>query len=50
MARYGRLLTYAQWTKIQPLLPKRPPPERVSFLPLWQVLHSWFTPLVYRAV
>jgi len=24
MARYGRLLTDAQWGKIQPLLPKRP--------------------------
>jgi transposase len=24
MARYGRLLTDAQWAKIQPLLPKRP--------------------------
>src|SRR5213594_3525969 len=24
MARYGRLLTDAQWEKIQPLLPKRP--------------------------
>jgi transposase len=25
MARYSRLLTDAQWEKIQPLLPKRPP-------------------------
>jgi len=25
MARYGRLLTDAQWEKIWPLLPKRPP-------------------------
>jgi transposase len=25
MARYGRLLTDAQWEKIQPLLPQRPP-------------------------
>ena len=25
MARYGRLLTDAQWAKIWPLLPKRPP-------------------------
>jgi len=24
MARYGRLLTDAQWAQIQPLLPKRP--------------------------
>ena len=24
MARYGRLLTDAQWEKIRPLLPKRP--------------------------
>ncbi len=24
MARYGRLLTDAQWKKIRPLLPKRP--------------------------
>jgi transposase len=28
MARYGRLLTDAQWAKIQPLLPKRPPRPR----------------------
>jgi hypothetical protein len=27
-----------------------PPPGRGSLLPLWQDLHSWFTPLVYRAV
>ena len=25
MARYGRLLTDAQWEEIRPLLPKRPP-------------------------
>ena len=25
MARYGRLLTDAQWAKVRPLLPKRPP-------------------------
>src|SRR5579875_3563257 len=28
MARYGRLLTDAQWEKIRPLLPKRPPRPR----------------------
>ena len=28
MARYGRLLTEAQWEKIRPLLPKRPPRPR----------------------
>ena len=28
MARYGRLLTDAQWEKIWPLLPKRPPRPR----------------------
>jgi transposase len=28
MARYGRLLTDAQWEKIRPLLPKRPPRRR----------------------
>ena len=28
MARYGRLLTDAQWEKIRPLLPQRPPRPR----------------------
>ena len=28
MARYGRLLTDAQWEKVRPLLPKRPPRPR----------------------
>ena len=28
MARYGRLLTGAQWEKIQPLLPKQPKRRR----------------------
>ena len=28
MARFGRLLTEAQWEKIQPLLPRRPPRPR----------------------
>jgi len=28
MARYGRLLTDAQWEKIRPLLPKRSPRPR----------------------
>ena len=30
MARYGRLLTGAQWEKIRPLLPKRPKRRRVG--------------------
>ena len=28
MARYGRLLTDAQWEKIRPLFPQRPPRPR----------------------
>jgi len=33
MARYGRLLTDAQWGKIRPLLPKRPKRPRGGWPP-----------------
>src|SRR5579875_41481 len=49
MARYGRLLTEAQWEKIRPLLPQRPPrprgvrppaPDRKVLEGIWWMLRS----------
>src|SRR5579875_1446676 len=49
MARYGRLLTDAQWEKIRPLLPQRPPrprggrppaPDRKVLEGIWWMLRS----------